>query len=195
MPEPIAAAAHYLVAQNIPVGSHVAVFDLGGGTFDTAILRRTVAEFELVGQPGGDANFGGEDLDEMLQDVVAGHARARDEQAWKELWTANDASGRRNRVLLRQEIVGLKHALSDYSTATINVPGYTDEIRITRAEYEAAARPDLERLVGLLEQTIASVGLTPSALAAIYLTGNASRMPAIADVVAQRFGRQPDGAR
>ena len=65
--EPIAAGIAIRRRQYRP-GDHVAVYDLGGGTFDTAVLRRTEDGFALVGPPGGDERLGGEDFDHRLAD-------------------------------------------------------------------------------------------------------------------------------
>ena len=80
--EPEAAAWFYAPPV---VGQTVAVFDLGGGTLDTAVLRATSERgFALVGQPGGDGDLGGEDFDEALLGWVADRAAERDREAWAE---------------------------------------------------------------------------------------------------------------
>jgi len=63
----------------------VAVFDLGGGTLDTAVLRAEDGGFAIAGPPGGDAELGGEDFDELLLEWVSGQARKRDAGLWAEL--------------------------------------------------------------------------------------------------------------
>ena len=72
----------------------IGVYDFGGGTFDTAVLRRRRDGFELAGSPGGDVALGGEDLDATFMEILAEHAEALDPDAWNELWEA-DRPGRR----------------------------------------------------------------------------------------------------
>ncbi|MBX6385456.1 MAG: Hsp70 family protein, partial [Microbispora sp.] len=81
VPEPVAAAAFYTQSGDIPTGAHVAVYDLGGGTFDVAVLRRTATGFDVVAQ-GGNDRIGGEDFDEALYEIVAEHATTLDPAAW-----------------------------------------------------------------------------------------------------------------
>ena len=66
-------------------GGCVAVYDLGGGTFDTAILRREGGGFRLAGPPGGLDWFGGEDFDQRLYDWVLGRVYELDVEVWREL--------------------------------------------------------------------------------------------------------------
>ncbi len=65
VPEPVAAAVHF-ASERLQDGEHVAVYDLGGGTLDTAVLKRTGKTFEVVGRTGGDEELGGEDFDDLL---------------------------------------------------------------------------------------------------------------------------------
>ena len=65
VPEPVAAAVHF-ASERLSEGEHVAVYDLGGGTLDTAVLKRRGDSFEVVGRTGGDEELGGEDFDDLL---------------------------------------------------------------------------------------------------------------------------------
>ena len=79
-------------------GGCVAVYDLGGGTFDTAILRRSDAGFELAGPPGGLDWFGGEDFDQRLYDWVLGRVRELDERGVALARRARGRAGARARI-------------------------------------------------------------------------------------------------
>src|SRR5205807_6935509 len=72
VPEPVAAAVHYSTLQRVEPNDFVAVYDLGGGTFDAAVVRRTAAGFDLYGQPEGIERLGGIDVDA----AVLGHVQS-----------------------------------------------------------------------------------------------------------------------
>ncbi|MFF5229366.1 PQQ-binding-like beta-propeller repeat protein [Dactylosporangium sp. NPDC000521] len=185
--EPVAAATYYADGKVTP-GALIGVYDLGGGTFDTAVLRRTPTGFELVGPPGGDANLGGEDVDEALMEVVGAHAEAVDGPAWLSITTAAGPSAQRDRSALRGDVVSAKHTLSEKPTAYVYVPGLPDEVHLTRRELEQAIAPLLQRTVRELQQTVARAGTRLADLTAVYLTGGASRMPCVSEQVAAALG-------
>ena len=190
--EPVAAAHHYVRwGAALPPGSSVAVYDLGGGTFDTAVLRRNGNGFELAGPPGGDADLGGEDLDVVLMELLAGHAEASDPQQWARLWEDSGNDGHRDRLLLRGEITKAKESLSHRTAVDIYVPGFDEELRITRREYEEAIDALLERTVAELVDTVTRAGETPTSLTAVYLTGGSSRTPHITTLLNNVLGMLP----
>ena len=190
--EPVAAAHHYVRSgAALPPGSSVAVYDLGGGTFDTAVLRRNGNGFELAGPPGGDADLGGEDLDVVLMELLAGHAEASDPQQWARLWEDSGNDGHRDRLLLRGEITKAKESLSHRTAVDIYVPGFDEELRITRREYEEAIDALLERTVAELVDTVTRAGETPTSLTAVYLTGGSSRTPHITTLLNNVLGMLP----
>jgi hypothetical protein len=107
------AAAWYFVADRrgnepeVAVGQAVAVYDLGGGTFDTAILRRDEHGFALIGSPGGgDDWLGGEDFDQQLIDHVLGHVFTRDRDVWQHLTQASTPAWQRAQMVLRDDARG-----------------------------------------------------------------------------------------
>jgi molecular chaperone DnaK (HSP70) len=77
LPEPVSAAIFYAARERVPSGSLVGVYDLGGGTFDATVLRKTDGGFELVGAPGGDEELGGVDVDAALLDHVCARRRSK----------------------------------------------------------------------------------------------------------------------
>lgn len=87
--EPVAAAALYSRMRSLH-GDAVVVYDLGGGTFDTAVLRRTGSNFEVIGPPNGDERIGGEAFDHLLYRKVGEHLAAQDAALWVDL-TASPA--------------------------------------------------------------------------------------------------------
>jgi len=190
--EPVAAAHHYVRSGDaVPDGGMIGVYDFGGGTFDTAVLRRRGVGFELAGSPGGDVALGGEDLDAALMEILAAHAEALDADRWYELWEAEGRVAERHRTLLRRDVTQAKEALSRLPAVNLWVPGYDDEIRVTRREYERAVEPLLARSVAELADTISRAGTTPDALVDVYLTGSTSRTPRISTLLADLLGHVP----
>ncbi|GIF96635.1 hsp70 family protein [Catellatospora citrea] len=194
MPEPIAAAAWY-VDDTLAPGALVAVFDLGGGTLDTAVLRRTAAGFALAGPPGGDPHLGGEDFDEALWDLVAEQASAADARAWAELAAGADQRARRDRAMLRRDVVEAKEALSEHLAHSVLPPGFAAAVPVTRAEFEQRIRPLVRRGADELQLTLDRAGLRADQLAALYLTGGASRVPLVAAEIGAALGVRPTLAR
>ncbi|HET9770071.1 MAG TPA: Hsp70 family protein, partial [Acidimicrobiia bacterium] len=191
LPEPVAAAMH-LADDRIAVGDHVAVYDLGGGTFDCAVLRRTAAGFEPVGAPGGDERLGGEHFDELLYDVVGRTVAFRSPEVWQQLRTSEDRAWIRANQSLRDDIRRAKEALSSTPDYVIYAGSPIDqEIRVTREELEQLLTGPLTRTVDELTATIERAGLTAAAIKAVYLAGGSSRMPLVTRLVSERTGLVP----
>lgn len=193
--EPVAAAHHYVRTASgeeaVPDGGMIGVYDFGGGTFDTAVLRRRRDGFELAGSPGGDVALGGEDLDAAFMEILAEHAEALDPDSWNALWEAEGRVAERHRTLLRRDITQAKEALSRLPAVNLWVAGYDDEIRVTRREYEKAVEPLLARSVAELQDTVTRAGTTPTELVDVFLTGSTSRTPRISALLADLLGHVP----
>jgi uncharacterized protein with WD repeat len=164
---------------------------LGGGTFDAAVLTRTSKGYQLAGPTGGDPLLGGEDLDELLHALVEEHARAIDNEPWDQLCAGDDGRARREQWKLRDDITEAKVALSEQVTTFVYVPGYDDEFRITRGEFENRIEERLSASVAELLRTIENAGLTAGQLVAVYLTGGSSRIPRVSELVADALGNLP----
>ena len=189
VPEPVAAALHF-ATERLGVGEHVAVYDLGGGTFDTAVLRRTEDSFEVVGAPGGNEDLGGEDFDDRLYRHLGGEL---DPEQWTKLRESRERTwSQANRVLLH-EARRAKEILSKSPDYELYVPPPVDrDLHVTADELNALIASDLEGTVTELERTIRSAGLQAGDLAAIYLAGGSSRIPLVARLIQQRLGQLPD---
>lgn len=190
------AAAWYFVADRrghepeVEIGQCVAIYDLGGGTFDTAILRRGPEGFALVGAPGGDDWLGGEDFDQRLFDHVLGHVYARDQTVWRHLMEPPNPQWQRARMMLTEDVRTAKEALSSTPRFTVAVGEEQPlDIEVTRQELDDLIRDDLDRTVGMLDATIRAAGLPRSQIAALYLTGGSSRLPLVADLLTQHHPR------
>jgi actin-like ATPase involved in cell morphogenesis len=187
VPEPVAAAMHYGRAETAP--EMVAVYDLGGGTFDTAVLRRRASEYEIAGRPGGDPNLGGNDFDERLRELTEDHARRIDEGAWASF----AAMGPRDSATFAEDIRQAKEALSDDLVTAVPMPGggFPQGVRVTRREFEGLIEPDVRRSVALLEETIFDAEAQREEIGSIYLTGGSSRIPLVSRLIHEGFERVP----
>jgi actin-like ATPase involved in cell morphogenesis len=185
LPEPVAAAAYYTSRERLEPGSLVAVYDLGGGTFDATVVRKTVDGFEIHGPAGGDETIGGSDFDQ----VVMNHVATTTGLKWS-VFDAGDPTVLAGLAQLRAHATDAKEALSTDVEATVPVilPDVTREVRITRAELEAAIRIPVLRTVDMLAQTLAASGVEPADLRAVLLVGGSSRIPLISRLIAAEIG-------
>jgi molecular chaperone DnaK len=184
--EPEAAATFYAQQQRVPPGAMVAVYDLGGGTFDAAVLRKTQTGFEIIGQPSGIERLGGIDFDAAVFHHVARALGGKLAELDEDDPTAIAAVAR-----LRQECTAAKEALSTDTDTSIAVllPDINTEVRLTRAELEAMVRPALHDSIEVLRAVLRSAGVSPDQLHSVLLVGGSSRMPIVAQLVGAELGR------
>ena len=187
--EPEAAARHYESTHPLDIGRALAVYDFGGGTFDTVILQKTIdGRVDFVGAPVGIPDLGGADFD----DIVLRHTvKAAGIPASALTSAAGDPGMRMALASLRRECVEAKESLSFDGEAVVPVlvgEGH-GAVRLTRAEFEDMIEPEIERTVEVLEIALEQSGLTPEDLDAILLTGGTSRIPRVAQLLSERFDR------
>jgi molecular chaperone DnaK (HSP70) len=187
MAESIAAGRGFLADRRVEPGARVAVYDLGGGTFDTAVLRRTESGFTTDGSLGGNEELGGEDFDDRLRELIAERAIAVEPELWHAIWEATSGLAARTQVLLRRDLVAAKEHLSIANSTGVYVRGFADEWIVSRAQLEAVIRDLVQRTVRLLRNTIKRSEVPVEELAAIYLTGGASRTPLVRTLLEQAF--------
>jgi actin-like ATPase involved in cell morphogenesis len=184
--EPQAAAIHYSEGERIEPGEVVAVYDLGGGTFDAALVLRTDHGFELLGTPDGLERFGGIDLDE----AVFVHVR-------RSLGGAIDGVDPTDPAVvsalarLREDCRLAKEGLSSDTDAAIPVmlPSLHTEVRLVRSEFEDMIRPRLRETLATLERVVRSSDLGFKDLSRVLLVGGSSRIPLVAEMVREATGR------
>ncbi|MET8697974.1 Hsp70 family protein [Kitasatospora sp. NPDC004723] len=191
LPEPVAAARFHAAEVQAEGDGPIAVYDLGGGTVDTAVLRREGSGFRAVAV-AGDPDFGGRDLDQALFELLRDRALDLDPEPWQRLWGDRTPASAHQRSQLARELTLAKESLSSTGTVYLAVPGYPEPFVVQGGEYRAAVTPALTASIVLLERTVARAGLTPAELGAVVLCGAASRTPPVADLVAARLGRIPD---
>ncbi len=184
--EPEAAAASYALSERIESGSTIAVYDLGGGTFDAAVVRKTgTATFSVLGHPQGLEQLGGVDFD----DAVFNHVLA----AVPDLAALDpdDPATLAATAALRRECTASKEALSVDTEVTIPVlaPGIRSQVRLVRAEFEDMIRAQVAETVEALRRALRSADVEPQGLDAVLLVGGSSRVPLVAQFVSAELGR------
>lgn len=184
--EPEAAAVFYSQQQRIEPGAIVAVYDLGGGTFDAAVLRKTLTGFEILGRPEGIERLGGIDFDAAVFSHVARALGGKLEELDEDDPSVIAAVGR-----LREECVEAKEALSADTDVSIPVllPNISTEVRLTRSELESMVRPALYDSIEALKRALRSASVTADQLHSVLLVGGSSRMPVVSQLVGAELGR------
>ncbi len=189
--EPTAAALAYGIdKQQTAKGELVAVYDLGGGTFDITILELNQGVFE-VKATNGDTFLGGEDFDQRLIDWLG--KRFQDQ-------TGIDL--RKDRMALqrlKEAAERAKHELSSATETEVNLPFITADATGPKHLAETIDRATLESLVGdLVEKTIEpckialkDAGVTAAQLDTVILVGGMTRMPKVQETVKKFFGKEP----
>ena len=184
--EPEAAAAHYAHNDRLDPGALVAVYDLGGGTFDATVLRSTEHGFAILGRPEGIEGLGGVDFDE----AVFTHVDRTLDGAVSRLDPA-DPRATSAAIRLRRECVTAKETLSADTETTIPVllPELQTEVRLTRGEFEKMIRPAIGATIASLRRALQSAQIDPSQLHTVLLVGGSSRIPMVAHLVSAELGR------
>jgi actin-like ATPase involved in cell morphogenesis len=184
--EPEAAAIYYASTQRVDPGETIAVYDLGGGTFDAAVLRKTEDGFTILGSPEGIEHLGGIDIDE----AVYAHVASALGGALDGL-DADDPLVQAGVARLRSDCVEAKEALSTDSSASIPVllSNVQAEVRITRDELERMVRPWLTDTIAALRRALRSAGVEPEGIKTVLLVGGTSRIPLVAQMVSESLGR------
>jgi len=184
--EPEAAAACYAATERVDIGNTVAVYDLGGGTFDAAVLRKTASGFDILGSPQGIERLGGVDFDE----AVFAHVQAVMGDAFDNI-DPTDPAAVAAVARLRAECVAAKETLSADTEAAIAVmlPGTHTTVRLVRGEFEEMIRPAITETVGALRRAVSVAGLTPAGIDTVVLVGGSSRIPLVTELVSNELGR------
>ncbi len=186
--EPTAAALAYGLEKND--GKTIAVYDLGGGTFDISVLEIGDGVFE-VKSTNGDTFLGGEDFDAKIVDYLA-----------DEFKKAEGIDLRNDRLALQRLKEGAERAkieLSSAQTTEVNLPFITADQNGPKHLVKAITRADLERLVGdLIKRTLEpckkaleDAGVKAADIDEVVLVGGMTRMPRVREVVKEFFGKEP----
>ncbi|MFD8496825.1 Hsp70 family protein [Amycolatopsis sp. NPDC059657] len=192
VPEPVAAAAHFasFPGKALAPGQALAVYDLGAGTFDVAVVGATQNGFTVLAEDGL-PDLGGLDVDQALMVHVGREVSHKDPQRWQHLLRPESTQDRRTRRALQEDVKAAKEALSRHPQTEVPMPEPFSDVLVTRAELEALVRPSMLRSVELLSRTVRSAGLSPDRLAGIYLVGGSSRLPLVGSLIAEKLGVVP----
>jgi hypothetical protein len=192
VPEPVAAAAHFasFPGKTLAPGQALAVYDLGAGTFDVAVVGATQSGFAVLAEDGL-PDLGGLDVDQALLVHVGREVSHKDPARWQRLLRPESTPDRRTRRALQEDVKAAKEALSRHPQTEVPMPEPFSDVLVTRAELEALVRPAMLRSVELLSRTIRSAGLAPERLAGIYLVGGSSRLPLVGTLIAEKLGVVP----
>ncbi|MFN8151093.1 MAG: Hsp70 family protein [Solirubrobacterales bacterium] len=192
VPEPVAAAVHF-ASERLKDGEHVAVYDLGGGTLDTAVLKRTGETFEVVGRTGGNEELGGEDFDDLLYRQLAEQLPGDKRE---QLRSADERQDRiwaqANRELLRQARRAKEGLSRNPEYAFYMPPPVDQELSATVSEFEGLITPTVRGTISELERTILAADLQVADLNAVYLAGGSSRIPLVGRLIQERLGVAPE---
>ncbi|GLQ23992.1 chaperone protein DnaK [Algimonas ampicilliniresistens] len=186
--EPTAAALAYGLDKD--EGKTIAVYDLGGGTFDVSVLEIGDGVFE-VKATNGDTFLGGEDFDMRIVEYLADEFK---KEQGIDLKTDKLALQR-----LREEAEKAKKELSTASTYEINLPFITADatgpkhlnMKLTRAKLESLVEDLIKRTISPIKKALADAGLKPSDVDDVVLVGGMTRMPAVQKAVSDYFGKEP----
>ena len=177
--EPTAAAVAYGL-DTANEGVYV-VYDLGGGTFDVSILRLTRGVFEVLAT-NGDAQLGGDDVDQALVDWFC----ALDTNF---TWAPADAGA------LRAAARAAKEALSDVELTTLrcvrSADGASQSAQLGRDEFDRLVQPLVDRSLGPVKRALRDAGLKAAEVDGVVLVGGSTRLLQVRRAVAQLFGREP----
>src|ERR1700756_4683019 len=185
--EPTAAALAYGLHEK--QRGHVAVYDLGGGTFDISILKlisTTEGDIYQVLSTNGDTHLGGDDIDNLLQAFV--HEQIL--QAYEIDFSPHGEIAQE----LRKALITVKHELSEKESATLKFPlpdGKAFMQEFTRGALETLIRPVVDRTMGPVKLALADAKLKPEEIDEVVLVGGATRTPLIRRTVQEFFGRAP----
>ena len=188
--EPTAAALAFGLKEK-QQGARIAVFDLGGGTFDISILEVDEGFFKVL-STNGDTHLGGDDFDKLVVDSIADEFRRetgidlrKDQMALQRLKEAAEKA---------------KCELSTKTTTDVNLPFITADqsgprhlqMEITRAKFERLIESTLERCRKPCELALKDAGVSPEDVSEVVLVGGSTRIPKVQDLVREIFRREPN---
>ncbi len=189
--EPTAAALAYGLDKK--KDEKIAVFDLGGGTFDISILELGEGVFE-VKTTNGDTHLGGDDFDQRLIDWLVAEFKkdqgidlSKDPMALQRLKEAAEKA---------------KMELSSTTQTDINLPFITADqsgpkhlnITLTRAKFEQLVDDLIQRTIPPMQQALKDAGLDPKEIDEVILVGGSTRIPKVQEIVKEFFGKEPNRA-
>src|SRR5689334_17257645 len=186
--EPTAAALAYGLDKK--KDETIAVYDLGGGTFDISILEVGEGVVE-VKATNGDTHLGGDNFDQRIIEWIIAEFRKSD--------GIDLGKDRMALQRLREAAEKAKMELSGVMETDINLPFITADqsgpkhlvMKLTRAKFESLVEDLLQRTMGPVKQALADAGIDPSKIDEVVLVGGSTRIPRVQQIVKQYFGKEP----
>ena len=163
----------------------VAVYDLGGGTFDISILKLHDGIFEVVAT-NGDTHLGGDDIDNLLITIALDDIRGDLNLDLRRNAEAVQA--------IRKAVIDAKIALSSQPVVKLDIElpaGKRYQREITREQYEQLIQPIIDRTVGPCKQALKDANLKPEQIDEVVLVGGSTRIPKVRALVKELFHREP----
>ena len=172
--EPTAAA----IAYGLDSGKEgvIAVYDLGGGTFDISILRLHKGVFEVLAT-GGDSALGGDDFDQLLADYLK-----------KQLGLENNTDPHINQKII-DEAVKIKIVLSQQDSALVNIEGQS--LTITRKQFEDLIEPLVKRTLAVCRRALKDAQIDFDEVSEVVMVGGSTRVPLVRQLVGHYFKTEP----
>ena len=172
--EPTAAA----IAYGLDSGKEgvIAVYDLGGGTFDISILRLHKGVFEVLAT-GGDSALGGDDFDRLLADYLK-----------SQLGLKNNIDPYINQKII-DEVVKIKIALSQQDSALVNIEGQS--LTITRKQFEDLIEPLVKRTLAVCRRALKDAQIDFDEVSEVVMVGGSTRVPLVRQLVGHYFKTEP----
>ncbi len=187
--EPSAAAYCYLNAGKISEGDKLLVYDLGGGTFDVALICVKDGKFEPLAQPMGNPRLGGADFDRMIVDDIM--AQIGEEKIGP--IKANPVNHSRFVTMVVELAVKAKHHLSSSSVFSdiISVGYDAVEYTLERNRYNEMIAPLIDDTINCVRAILQSANLKPADVNKVLRVGGARRTPLVGDMLSHELGKQP----
>ncbi|MEV4136079.1 Hsp70 family protein [Dactylosporangium sp. NPDC049742] len=190
VPEPVAAATYFVtvLGHGLAEGQSVLVYDLGAGTFDATVVRRSSTGLDILAADGLD-DLGGLDLDALVVDLVG--ATFEDREEWRRLRDPRDTADRRFARLLWDDARAAKESLSRQSSVGLSLPSLGADTHVTREQFEVAAQPLIIRTVRAAAAVLRAAQVPPDGTAGIFLVGGSTRVPLVATLLLRDTGLRP----
>lgn len=176
--EPTAASLAYGIGTQSNESKNIAVYDLGGGTFDVSILKITEGIFDVL-STHGDTYLGGDDFDKVISKHFSKQCGLQDEEI---------ASHKHIAQLLRLKAEAAKKHLSEHEVYESNLEDV--KLHITRSEFEAFIKPFVDKTINSCEQALKDSGLQKEEIDVVVMVGGSTRTPFIKKCVSDFFGKE-----
>jgi molecular chaperone HscA len=173
--EPTAAALAYGLDRDET--ETIAVYDLGGGTFDISVLQIQDGIFEVL-STNGDTFLGGDDIDRALVEFFLQTLNIDEKILTEEKNTAQS---------IRLAAEQTKKTLSSAETCTVEILG--QQITVSKTDFEALIRPLVERTIDCCKRALSDAGIQPAKIEKVVMVGGSTRIPLVKQMVAEYFGR------